>query len=435
MEIYTVVIAALLGGAAGFLASARYFSARLDAWRVQAESTNLQAEGLKAALMKAETSLSAKEQAMHTLIADHAASKATVANLQEKLVFQKQEVDVLHQQLHLEFRNLANAILEEKTLKFTEHNKSNLHDLLFPLGEKIKEFEKKVEATYDRELREQVSLKTEIRGLHELNKQLSEEAGNLVKALKGDTKMQGNWGELILEKILEQSGLVKEREYLLQYSSVSADGNHIQPDAVILLPGNRHFIIDSKVSLKAYEAAVNAQTEDERTMRMKEHVLSVKNHIRLLSSKKYQTAAGLHAPDFVFLFLWSEAAFSAALQADSELFHYAWQRNIAMVSPTTIWANLKTIAGTWRSEQQNRHAEEIARHGADLYDKLVGFVNDLLLTSKKIDELKKSHDEAISKLHTGNGNLIRRAEKMRELGLKPMKRLPEFPTGNVLNWQ
>jgi DNA recombination protein RmuC len=434
METFPIIVTAILSCAAGFLLAALYFSKTIAALRFQVNANAQRHASVIADLQKAEMNGAIKEQTIRTQIADLATSKATADHLIEKLAQQKSEMDTLHQKLHLEFRNLANDILEEKTMKFTEQNKSNMHDLLFPLGEKIKEFEKKVEATYDSELRERVSLKTEIKGLFELNKQLSTEANNLVKALKGDTKQQGNWGELILEKILEQSGLIKEREYTLQHATVNSDGRAIQPDAVIFLPDNKHLIIDSKVSLIAYEQAMNATAEEERNRLLKEHLQSVKNHVRQLSDKKYHTADGMHMPDFVFLFLWSEAAFSAALQADSDLFHYAWQRNIAIVSPTTIWANLKTIASLWRTEQQSRNAEEIARQGADLYDKLVGFVDDLLLTSKKIEEVKRAHDDAMNKLYSGNGNLVRRAEKMKELGLKPLKRLPQVLIEKTLDY-
>lgn len=434
METFPIIVTAIFSCAAGFLLAALYFSKTIAALRFQVNANAQRHASVIADLQKAEMNGAIKEQTIRTQIADLATSKATADHLIEKLAQQKSEMDTLHQKLHLEFRNLANDILEEKTMKFTEQNKSNMHDLLFPLGEKIKEFEKKVEATYDSELRERVSLKTEIKGLFELNKQLSTEANNLVKALKGDTKQQGNWGELILEKILEQSGLIKEREYTLQHATVNSDGRAIQPDAVIFLPDNKHLIIDSKVSLIAYEQAVNATAEEERNRLLKEHLQSVKNHVRQLSDKKYHTADGMHMPDFVFLFLWSEAAFSAALQADSDLFHYAWQRNIAIVSPTTIWANLKTIASLWRTEQQSRNAEEIARQGADLYDKLVGFVDDLLLTSKKIEEVKRAHDDAMNKLYSGNGNLVRRAEKMKELGLKPLKRLPQVLIEKTLDY-
>jgi DNA recombination protein RmuC len=334
-------------------------------------------------------------------------------------------MDGLQQRFTNEFRNLANEILDEKSRKFTEQNKTNLDDILKPLGEKIKDFEKKVEETYDKDMREKVSLKAEIKGLLDLNKQLSEEANNLAKALKGDLRQQGNWGELILEKILEKSGLVKNREYRLHFGTANEDGRSIRPDAVIFLPDNKHIIIDSKVSLLAYEQAVNAANEEDRRQFLKEHLQSVRNHVKHLSEKKYQTAYGTNSPDFVFLFMWSESAFCAALQADPEIFNFAWERKIAVVSPTTVWANLKTIANLWRIENQNRNTEEIARQGAKLYDKFVGFIEDLVTTGKRLDDAKKSYEESMKKLSEGSGNLVRSAEKMKELGLKTDKSIPK----------
>jgi DNA recombination protein RmuC len=211
----------------------------------------------------------------------------------------------------------------------------------------------------------------------------------------------------------------------MQVATVNGDGRSIQPDAVIFLPDNKHIIIDSKVSLVAYEQAVNAVTEEDRGRFLKDHLQSVRTHVKQLSDKKYHTAAGTHSPDFVFLFMWSEAAFSAALQADSDIFNYAWERKIAVVSPTTVWANLKTISNLWRIENHNRNAEEIARQGSDLYDKFVGFVEDLISMGKKLDDAKKCYEESMKKLTTGNGNLVRRTEKMRELGLKSSRTLPQ----------
>lgn len=425
METIQLIATVAFGCLVGFVIARLLVAPRIAALQLIKGAAEQQSAVHTFEKQKLETALAEKEQMIRKLIADLSQSKTALEHLGEKLTSQKEEVETLQQKFSATFRNLANEILEEKSAKFTEQNKTNIHDLLFPLGEKIKDFEKKVEETYDNELREKVSLKTEIKGLFELNKQLSEEANNLVRALKGDSKQQGNWGEMILEKILEQSGLAKDREYTLQHATQNTEGRSIQPDAIIFLPGNKHLIIDSKVSLIAYEQAVNALSSEERARFLKEHLQSVKNHVRLLSDKKYHTAEGTHAPDFVFLFLWSESAFSAALQLDAEIFHYAWARNIAIVSPTTIWANLKTISHLWRTEQQNRNAEEIARQGADLYDKFVGFVDDLQTIGKKMEEAKKSHDDAMNKLRTGSGNLVRRVEKMKQLGLKPSKSFPQ----------
>ncbi len=422
----TLIITSVLSAAclAGYLAARLTGARKVNGWQLLknlAEQKNIE---LTHRCQQLELKVAEKENVIHRLIADHSKSNAAVEHLTEKINRQREEAEASQQRMTAAFSHLANEILEEKSVKFTEQNKSNIHELLVPLGEKIKNFERKVDEAYDKELREKVSLKAEIKGLFELNRQLSEEANNLAKALIGDQKQQGNWGELILERILEQSGLAKNRDYTLQHATQNSEGHAIQPDAVIFLPNGRHLIIDAKVSLTAYEKSVHAADEPERSHYLQLHRQSVKNHIRLLSEKKYHTASGLQVPDFVFLFLWSEAAFSAALQADAEIFHYAWQRNIAIVSPTTVWANLKTIAGMWKQEQQNRNAEEIARQGAALYEKLVGFVEDLLVAGNKLREAKNFHDEAMKKLHSGSGNLIRRAEKMRSLGLKPGKHLP-----------
>lgn len=424
MEILIITLAVSVGCLLGYLAARLTTVHQLSSMALQkniAENRNAEQVQYRQQL---ESTIREKEKAIHLLIADLSRSDSAVEHLTQKIAMQQSEAEAAQQRLTVAFRNLANEILEEKSARFTEQNKSNLHDLLLPLGEKIRNFEKKVEETYDRELREKVSLKTEIRGLFELNRQLSEEAGNLAKALKGDQKLKGNWGELILERILEQSGLDKGRDYTMQHATKNADGRAIQPDAVIFLPDGRHLIIDAKVSLTAYEQAMHATDEAARSHYVRQHVLSVKNHIRLLSEKNYHTAEGLQVPDFVFLFLWSEAAFSAAVQADAAIFQYAWERNIAIVSPTTVWANLKTVAGMWKQAYQNRNAEEIARQGAALYEKLVGFVEDMLMTGKKLEEARKYHDDAVHKLHSGSGNLIRRAEKMKTLGLKPAKNLP-----------
>jgi len=425
MEILYLIIGIAIGLLVGYLILRTMSAPKMSELLSQKNVAEQKSADLAAEKQELQSESEVQNKTILALTSDLSRSKTELEKLGEKLAEQKAEVEELQQKFTIEFRNLANEILEEKSKKFTEQNKTNIDEILKPLGEKIKDFEKKVEETYDKELREKVSLKTEIKGLFDLNKQLSEEANNLAKALKGDSKQQGNWGELILEKILEKSGLTKGREYKLQVVTVNADGKSIQPDAIIYLPDNKNIIIDSKVSLVAYEQAVNATSEEERVRFLKEHLQSVRNHVRRLSDKKYHTAFDTDSPDFVFLFMWSEAAFSAALQADADIFNYAWERKIAVVSPTTVWANLKTIANLWRIENQNRNAEEIARHGSDLYDKFVGFVEDLIGMGKKLDDAKKSYEESMKKLSTGPGNLVRRAEKMKELGLKSSKSLPQ----------
>lgn len=345
-------------------------------------------------------------------------------NLEEKLNVQKQDLEELQNRFNKEFENLANRILDEKSQKFTEQNRINLDIILNPLKERIKDFEQKVENSYKTEAAERNSLKGEIKNLIELNKQISEEANNLAKALKGDTKKQGNWGEVILEKILERSGLVKDREYKAQVSTKNEEGNRQQPDVVIFLPDNKHIIIDAKVSLVAYESFVNAESDGDREQYIREHIASVKNHIKILSEKSYQSSADFFSPDFVLLFMPIESSFSIAVQADQELFSYAWDRKIVIVSPTTLLATLKTIESIWKQERQTRNALEIAEQGGKLYDKFVSFVEDLTSVGKKMDEAKSNYTEAMKKLYEGRGNLVRSTEKLRELGAKSSKSLP-----------
>ncbi len=345
--------------------------------------------------------------------------------LGEKLRTQKEEVDKLQKTFTSEFENLANKILEDKSKKFTEQNKTNLENILNPLKENIAKFEKKVDDTYKAESSERNSLKGEIKMLMTLNKQISEEANNLARALKGDSKKQGSWGEIILEKVLERSGLQKGIEYDMQVSLNSEEGRRFQPDVIVKLPDNKHIIIDSKVSLVAYEAFTSAQTDEEREKNLQAHILSVKTHIKGLSEKNYPGLNGLNSPDFVLLFMPIESSFSLAVQADNELFNYAWERKIVIVSPSTLLATLRTISSIWKQERQTRNALEIAKQSGDLYDKFVGFVNDLVEVGKKMNSAKESYEEAMKKLSSGKGNLIRRAETIKELGAKTTKDIPQ----------
>ena len=355
-------------------------------------------------------------------------SKAEVefANLREKLATQKQEMEELQKKFTTEFENIANKILEKNSEKFTAANQKNIGEVLNPLKEKIQLFEKKVEDTYKQGLKDQTDLRAELKKLYDLNNKISEEANNLTKALKGDVKKQGNWGEVVLERILERSGLNEGPEgYQKQFSDTSDDGKRIQPDIVINLPDNKHIIVDSKVSLVAYERAVNAATDDERAAFIKEHLLSLKTHIKGLSEKHYQSAQKLNSPDFVLLFIPIEASFSIAVQEDQELFSFAWDLKVVIVSPSTLLATLRTISSIWQQENQTRNAIEIARQGGALYDKFVGFISDMEGIGKNIDSTKKSYEQAMNKLQEGSGNLINRAENIRKLGAKASKELPK----------
>ena len=344
--------------------------------------------------------------------------------LQKKLEEQKGELELIQAKFSKEFENLANKILDEKSQKFTDQNKINLDVILNPLKERIKEFEQKVDTSYKAEAAERNSLKGEIKNLVELNKQISEEANNLAKALKGDAKKQGNWGEVILEKILERSGLVKGQEYDSQVSSTNEDGKRIQPDVVVFLPDEKHLIIDSKVSLVAYEAMVNADSEEDREKYLKDHLLSVRSHIKSLSEKNYQTATDFTSPDFVLLFMPIESSFGMAVQGDNELYNYAWDRKIVIVSPTTLLATLRTISSVWKQERQTRNALEIARQSGALYDKFKGFLDDLIDVGKKMDSAKSGYSDAMNKLSTGSGNILKRIEDIKKLGAKATKELP-----------
>lgn len=375
-------------------------------------------ENLAARLVQAEADNDQKSQRL-------AKAEVEFANLREKLVTQKQEMEELQKKFTTEFENIAHKILKQNSLEFTQVNQKNISEILNPLREKIQLFEKKVEDTYEKGLKDQTDLKAELKKLHDLNLKISDEANNLTKALKGDVKKQGNWGEVILERILERSGLTEGREYEKQFSTVGENGQRVQPDVVIHLPDQKHIIVDSKVSLVAYERFVNAADENDRVRFIKEHLLSIKSHVKLLSDKHYQNAPGLNSPDFVLLFVPIESSFSVAIEADHDLFSYAWDNKVVIVSPSTLLATLRTIASIWQQENQTRNALEIARQGGALYDKFVAFIADLEKVGNNLEQTRKNYDLAMNKLYDGRGNLIRSAEKLRELGAKASKELPQ----------
>lgn len=342
---------------------------------------------------------------------------------EEKFTTLKSELENVHKKYTTEFENIANKILDEKSKKFTDQNKTNLDIILNPLKEKIKDFEEKVDKAYKAESTERTTLKAEIKNLIDLNKQVSEDANNLAKALKGENKTQGNWGELILEKVLERSGLVKDQEYRLQFSTNNDEGKRIQPDAVIMLPDNKHIVVDSKVSLVAYEAVVKSENEDDRLKFVKDHIASVRNHVKMLSEKNYQSSSDFNTPDFVLLFIPIESSFSIAVQADQELFNFAWDKKIVIVSPSTLLATLRTIASVWKQERQTKNAIEIAKQSGALYDKFVGFIEDMDKIKKGIDSSSLAYDNAINKLQKGSGNLVKRALDIEKLGAKTTKQI------------
>ncbi len=374
---------------------------------------------------KLEADLKAVERSNEMYMKDQAKADADLANLEEKLLTQKQEMEALQEKFTTDFENIAHKILEQNSEKFTAVNQKNMGEVLNPLKEKIQLFEKKVEETYEKGLKDQTQLRAELLKLHDLNNRISEEASNLTRARKGDVKKQGNWGEVVLERILERSGLNEGAQgYQKQFSDTSESGKRIQPDIVINLPDNKHIIVDSKVSLIAYERAVNAETEKDRQKYLKEHLLSLKSHIKGLSEKHYQTASKLNSPDFVLLFIPIEASFSVAVQEDQELFSLAWDQKVVLVSPSTLLATLRTISSIWQQENQTRNALEIARQSGALYDKFVGFIGDMETIGKNLATTQKTYESAVNKLHTGSGNLVRRAENIKKLGAKTTKNLP-----------
>jgi len=350
-------------------------------------------------------------------------------NLWERNKEQKQEVEKLQEKFTKEFENLANKILEEKTTKFTEQNKENLKNILSPLQDKIQLFEKKVEDTHKESIDYHAALRQQILGLREMNEQMSKETLNLTKALKGDSKMQGNWGELILERVLEKSGLEKDREYFVQQSFVTEDGNRVFPDVVINLPDGKKMVVDSKVTLTAYERYINEEDEVLKMQYLKEHVISINRHVEQLGSKNYHDLYQMESPDFVLLFIPIESAFAIALNEDTSLYNKAFEKNIVIVTPSTLLATLRTIDSMWANQKQQENALEIARQAGALYDKFEGFVSDLVKIGKKMDEAKVEYQGAMNKLVDGKGNLITSVEKLKKMGAKAKKSLPE----NIIN--
>lgn len=384
-----------------------------------------EAETLKEELRSLKQEFTTASQRLATQTANNDA-------LQEKLATQKQEIEALNKKFNIEFENIANRILEIKTEKFTEMNKANLSSILEPLGKNITEFKTKVEEVYQKESEQRFSLGERVKELSELNRRISEEANNLTRALKSESKTQGGWGEMILENILERSGLVKNREYFMEHQLHDEQGNPLRsdtgdrkmrPDAVIKYPDNRHVIIDSKVSLNAFARAVDAADDASGMHELNEHVACVKRHVQALSAKGYDDYN--KSLDFVMMFIPSEPAYIAALQADPELWNYAYDKRILLLSPTNLITSLKLIADLWKREYQNLNANEIAERGAKLYDKFVGFISNLQDVGDHLQKAQNKYGEAYKQLATGNDNLVTQATKLKDLGLKTKKSLPE----------
>lgn len=354
-----------------------------------------------------------------------AENDAMAARMEQHAQQHKGDLAALEGKFALQFENLANRIFDEKTASFKRDSHEGLAQLLAPLRERLNEFQKKVEDSS----KEQYSLKNEIKTIVEMNERMHLQTESLTRALKGDVKAQGNWGEIMLEKILEDSGLRKDEDYVLQGVSMGLrhveGGQSIRPDVIVKLPEDKHIIIDSKVSLTAYERYCATEDELARAASLKEFIASLRNHVAGLESKRYQDSDRLGTPDFVLMFLPVEGAYSLAVQKDPGLHSFAWDKKIVIVCPSTLFATLKTISSVWRLEQQNKNADEIARQGGNLYDKIVGFLEDMQSIGDRLNATQKTYDEAFKKLSTGTGNILKRTQDLKALGLKTSKKLPK----------
>ena len=436
--LYLIIVAAAGFAAAWFIAKAKFLKpAGLsigESENLKQELINLNSELrikddrlnlLNDNLVEIKKKLSEKEEQLIIHQKSLVAKDSDLKHLNERLAENKKEVEELQAKFKLEFENLANKIFEEKSGKFTEQNRKNLDQILNPLKDKIQQFEQKVEETHKKDIADRASIQERIKNLIETSNQMSEDAKNLTKALKGDSKTQGNWGELILENILERSGLVKEREYFVQQSFKDESGNRFQPDVIVKYPGDRSVVIDSKVSLTAYERFVSSEDPDEQEKILNEHLLSLKNHIKELGEKNYQDLYQLKSLDFVMMFVPIEPSYLVAIQKDPDLWNFAYEKRILLISPTNLIAALKMIASMWRQEYQSQNVLEIARQSGALYDKFVGFISDLQDIGNKLDSTRKTYESAMNKISTGRGNLVTTAQKIKELGAKTKKELPK----------
>lgn len=434
MDYILAIATLLLGAIAGFFIA--HFKSKSETSRLEERNSNLDEQlseteqKLEHNQQEKEAQLTQEREKSAALDRELASLKSEYSGLKEKLSEQKEELTKMQEQFKDQFENLANKILDEKSEKFAKQNKESLDQLLNPLGEKLEAFKKKVEETHKDEVEARGSLKQELKQLMDLNKTMSEDAKNLTKALKGDSKAQGNWGEVVLASILEKSGLRKDEEYFTQQSETTADGRRLQPDVVVKLPDEKFLIVDSKVSLTAFERFTSAEDENESQSALKQHVLSVRSHVKGLSDKNYPQVFDDKSPDFVLLFIPVEPAFAAALQAEPNLYNEAFEKNIVIVSPSTLLATLFTINTIWKRDRQNKNAIEIAERGGALYDKFHGFVESMDDIGLRIRQTQESYDTAMNRLKTGRGNLIGQARKLEKLGVKATKKLNENESNN-----
>ena len=375
----------------------------------------------KSTIEKQEVNLNITSEKFRETEINAAKTETDYSNLLTRFKEYKEEVREMQVTFKAEFKNIASEVVKKQSEDFNARNET----ILKPFKDQLQSFENTVHSQMKESISKAASFKEQINQLKELNIQISQEANNLTNALKGDNKLQGNWGELILERVLDSSGLEKGLEYKTQVSLTNAEDDRIQPDAVIYLPDNKHIIIDSKVSLTAYEKFVNETDEIEKSNYLKAHLTSVKTHVKALSNKKYETAEELTTPDFILLFIPIEASFGAAVKEDVNLFNFAWDKNIVIVSPSTLLATLKTIASLWKHEKQNKNVLKIAEESGKLYDKFVGFLKDIDDIEKSFERTAKQFNEVSKKLHSGSGNIVGRIEKIKKLGAKASKKIDE----------
>lgn len=431
MDIFSLVIGFVAGVSPAMILFIRTFSLQKEIQFLTGEKARYQAiaEHTLSAVDSLEKNLRSAREDLSEAEKNLISSTQENQYLREQLNLQKTEMLHLQERFKLEFEQLAQNILEEKSRKFTTHNEEKISALLQPLKEKIHQFEQKVENVNKDQIDRNATLTEQIKQLSQMHQMMSTETRNLTRALKSDTKLQGNWGELVLESILEKSGLRKGYEYHTQVSYTQENGQQIRPDIIVQLPDKKHIIIDSKVSLTAYEQFVNAENEYDRSLLLKSHIQSVRQHIRTLSGKNYQLIDAINTPDFVLLFIPIEPAFHAAIHEDQQLFQDAYDKNIIIVTTSTLLATLRTISSIWKQEYQNRNTADIANQAGRLYDKFVAFTEDILSVGKRIEQTQIAYDAALNKLSSGNGNLIRTAQKLKNLGVKSGKNIPQQLTG------
>lgn len=439
MEVVFILIGFVAGGLGGWVLAQVKYSSKMQVFISDLACANANLKSANQVLTERSSEIEKlkKDIELHRVeMTDNAqklaTERATKEALKEKLETQKKEIEELGKKFNVEFENIANRILETKTEKFTELNKKNLDAILSPLGKNIEEFKKTVNETYDKEAKERFSLGEKVKELASLNLQISEEARNLTRALKGESKTQGCWGEMILETILEKSGLRRDEEYFMEHQLVDehgnalrsdAEGKKMRPDAVIKYPDNRSVIIDAKVSLNAFTRYMDCTDNEARKKALSEHVTAVRNHINELNIRGYDDYN--KALDFVMMFIPSEPAYIAALQGDPELWNYAYEKRILLLNPTNLITSLKLIVDLWKREYQNRNAQQIAERGAKLYDKFAGFIANLQEIGKHLDKAKDAYTDSLSQLSNGKDNLVLQATKLRMLGIKNKKELPE----------